>query len=73
MLVVYNVVYISPILCLLTVRLAFRRQSDSLFERLRAFLDNWTERIVVWLFAALGILLIGDGIMWFFGNSILRS
>jgi hypothetical protein len=61
------------LLGLVAVRLAFRQASDAVFERLRTFLDKWAERLVVALFATLGVLLVGDGIVWFFDNQLLRN
>ena len=72
LLVLYSLIYVLPLLCLLALRLVFRQASDAIFERLKVFLDKWAERVVVALLAVLGILLVGDGIMWFFDSSVLR-
>ncbi len=72
LLVLYSVIYVLPLLCLLALRLFFRQASDGIFARLKEFLDKWAERLIVALLATLGILLVGDGIMWFFGHSVLR-
>ena len=67
--ILYNVVYLLPLLCFLAVQIVFKEASRTIFERMRHVVAKWTDRLIVAGLGILGALLTVDGILWFFGES----
>ncbi len=70
-LIVYNVVFISPLAAIAAVSLVLGDRSKRLLDSISGFFDTWGQRIVVGLMLVLGAVLILDGIGWFLGTPLI--
>lgn len=67
----YNFVFILPFLCLIGFRFVMPRRAGKLFQVLAAFCLSVMPRLTALLFFTAGIILVADGIGWFFGFPLL--
>lgn len=70
-LLVYNVVFISPLVAIAAVSLALGDRSKRLLDAIRDFFDTWGTRIIVILMILLGAVLVADGVGWFLGAPLI--
>ncbi len=70
-LVVYNIVFVSPLAAIVALRLVLGERSQRLLHSIRGFFDRWGQRLIVCLMLVLGALLILDGVGWFLGTPLI--
>lgn len=70
-LIVYNVVFILPLVAIAAVSLALGDRSKRLLDGIRGFFDTWGKRIIVILMLLLGVVLVLDGVGWFLGTPLI--
>lgn len=70
-LLVYNVVFILPLVAIGAVSLALGDRSKRLLDGIRGFFDTWGTRIIVVLMVLLGAVLVVDGVGWFLGTPLI--
>ena len=70
-LVFYNLLFVVPLVAIIVLREVMGARSQSLLDRVRALVDIWGKRIVISLLAALGAVLVADGIGWFLGHPLI--
>ncbi len=67
----YNLVFVAPLVAIVALSLSAGERSLAVLGKVRAVLDEWGKRVVVWLLVLLGVVLIVDGIGWFLGFPII--
>ncbi|QDG78523.1 GAP family protein [Labrenzia sp. PHM005] len=67
----YNIVFISPLVVIVAVSLLFGERSRPLLDLIRGFFDRWGQRVIVGLMLAFGVILVIDGVGWFFGMPLI--
>jgi len=69
--VYYVTVFLTPLILLVVLKAALGRRGDQLLSRVKEFFDRWGSRIVAVLLLGLGLILVADGIGWFYGAPLL--
>jgi cytochrome c biogenesis protein CcdA len=67
----YNVIFVSPLVAMVVVRIVMGDRSIRVFEAIANFLSVWGKRIVIIVLLLLGMALIADGIGWLLGRSFI--
>jgi hypothetical protein len=67
----YSFVFVAPLAAIVAVRLAIGARADPPIDAIRSFLERWGLKLIVGLIAALGSVLVIDGIGWFYGHPLI--
>lgn len=70
-LIVYNMVFLLPLVAIAAVSLALGERSKRLLDAIRGFFDTWGQRVIVVLMILLGAVLVADGVGWFLGAPLI--
>jgi cytochrome c biogenesis protein CcdA len=68
----YNLVFVSPLIMLLSIYMLFHQQSAALLHQINRSIAIWSPKILRALLLGLGILLILDSIAYSFGHSFIK-
>jgi cytochrome c biogenesis protein CcdA len=71
-LVLYNLVFVSPLIILVGIYLIFHPKSVAVLNRINHSISIWAPKILRALLLVLGILLIVDSLAYSFGYSFLK-
>lgn len=69
---VYNLIFVSPLIMLLSIYVVFHQQSAVLLHRINRSIAIWSPRILRALLLVLGILLMVDSIAYGFSLSFIK-
>jgi cytochrome c biogenesis protein CcdA len=67
----YNAVFVAPLVMIVILRLLLAARSAPLLDAVGDFLGAWGRRLVATLLAALGAVMVIDGIGWFLGMPLI--
>ena len=67
----YSLVFVSPFIAIVLVRLCLGEQGDRALNQVKDLVAEWGPRVIVLLFLALGVVLVGDGVSWLFGAPLI--
>ncbi len=69
---VYNLIFVLPLIILLSIYITFHQESTILLHRINRAIAIWSPEILRILLLGLGLLLITDSIGYYFGHSFLK-
>ena len=70
-LLLYNIVFLLPLVALMIVRLVLPAHSEAIFRRVADVTSRWGRNLIVALLVVLGTVFVADGIGWFLGHPLL--
>ncbi|HWO99617.1 MAG TPA: GAP family protein [Methylococcus sp.] len=69
LLLIYNVVFVTPLIALLMIYLLLRRNRPAFLQRTRRWIARWSPRLLRMVLVFLGVVLIADSLADPFGRS----
>ena len=67
----YNLVFLAPFILMVAVRFLFPRQALSILGQVNTIFTTWGGWVIGVSMIVLGVILVGDGIGFFFGTPLI--
>jgi len=70
-LVFYNLVFLAPFILLVALRFVFPNQALAILGKVNTIFTTWGGWVIGVSMIVLGVILVGDGIGFFFGKPLI--